>query len=99
MIVGRDTRPWAWKTPSTPSRRKAAAARAVPTAPQPVRGENHGQARLTEAQVVELRRRYAAGGVTQRVLAEELGVTPRAIALIVRGQRWRHLEGGPSAPR
>lgn len=90
MAVARDPRPWGFNRP-TKRRLKPTAGRPFTSDPCPVRGEQHGQARLTEAQVIELRRRYAAGGVTQRTLAAELGVTPRAVALIIRGQRWGHI--------
>ena len=88
-----DTRPW-WDRdqPVKRPRRKSVHSTQPPAPNGPVQGERHGRAKIIEAQVVELRRRYAAGGVTQRVLAEELGITPRAVALIVRGQRWRHVE-------
>ena len=58
------------------------------------KGERHGQARLAEAQVVEIRERCAAGGVTQKALAVEYGVTLSTIHLIVQGKRWTHV-GGP----
>ena len=57
--------------------------------PPPIhRGEASSRARLTAAQVAEIRRRYAAGGVLQRELAAEYGVTQTAISAVVRGQTW-----------
>lgn len=56
------------------------------------RGERAGGAKLTAEQVVAIRRRYAAGGVTQRTLAQEYGVSCALIAKIVQGHVWRHLE-------
>lgn len=54
------------------------------------RGSTHGSAKLTEDQVVTIRRRYAAGEAGQRSLAREHGVTKRAIAKIVLGIGWKH---------
>jgi hypothetical protein len=63
-------------------------------------GERHHFAQLTEAQVAEIRARYAAGGshrrgvhgtVTQPMLAAEYGVSRQAIGKVVRGERWRHV--------
>lgn len=53
------------------------------------RGEDNGDARLTEPQVVEIRERYAAGA-TQADLADEYGVTQPAVGLIVRCDTWEH---------
>lgn len=57
------------------------------------RGEDHGRARLTEVQVVEIRRRVASGEVQAR-LAAEYGVSTTAISRIVRQRYWRHVVGG-----
>lgn len=54
-------------------------------------GESHGMARLTEQDVLELRRRYAEGGVTQYQLADEYGVDQTNISLIVRRKKWKHI--------
>jgi hypothetical protein len=51
-------------------------------------GETHGQARLTQAQVDEIRRR-AAKGETDTALAREFGVGRTAINRIRHGVRWR----------
>lgn len=58
------------------------------------RGEQHGRRRLTAAQVVEIRERYAAGGVRLLDLSREFGVSQALLSLIVRGRKWAHL-GGP----
>ena len=58
---------------------------------RPLRGESNGAAKATEALVRELRRRYAAGGVTFEQLAEGTGLTSSAVRLIVRRKTWRHL--------
>lgn len=57
------------------------------------RGEQIESARLTERDVVELRRRVSSGE-TQTSLALEFGITQSAVSLIVRGRRWKHVEGG-----
>lgn len=54
-------------------------------------GGKHGMATLTDEQVIEMRRRYAAGGIQQRALADEYGVTSGAVANIVNGKSWTHL--------
>jgi len=51
-------------------------------------GERSPMARLTEVVVAEIRSRYAAGGVTQRQLADEYGVTVMTVNRAVRGQSW-----------
>jgi hypothetical protein len=55
------------------------------------RGERINTARLTEDKVRIIRERYDAGGVTQTELAQEYGVTQRAIWMIVRRKSWRHV--------
>ena len=59
-------------------------------APGSTSGEKNHRARLTAEQVADIRRRYAAGGVTQDALAAEYGVSRPAIGLIVRGKNWKH---------
>jgi hypothetical protein len=46
-------------------------------------------AKLTWEQVAEIRSRYAAGGVLQRELAKEYGVSTANICLIVTGKLWK----------
>lgn len=53
-------------------------------------GERHPQAKLTEADVREIRARYAAGGLLQRELADEFGVTRRTIGDVCT-RTWKHL--------
>lgn len=52
-------------------------------------GERHGAAKLTAAQVSDIRARYSAGGVSQRELAREYGVTRYPICAIVAGKTWK----------
>lgn len=55
------------------------------------RGEDTGSAKLTSVQVLEIRRRYADGGISQDALAEDYGVDPTNIGCIVNRKTWRHL--------
>jgi predicted DNA-binding protein YlxM (UPF0122 family) len=54
------------------------------------RGERHPRAKLTEKQVLEIRKRYAALH-SQRELAEAFGVSQTAIAEVIQRKTWRHL--------
>jgi predicted transcriptional regulator len=47
--------------------------------------------KLTEAKVIDIRARHAAGGVTQKQLAAEFGVCFQLISLIVNRKIWRHI--------
>jgi hypothetical protein len=59
--------------------------------PEKVRvGENSGNAKLTESQVIEIRRRRSNGD-GGRVLAREFGVTPSLIGHIVKRRIWKHV--------
>ena len=55
------------------------------------RGGSHGLARLTEAQVREIRRAYATGAWSQRRLARRFGVTQPNIQSIVNRNTWTHV--------
>ena len=55
------------------------------------RGAKNARAVLTEAEVVEIRARYAAGGVFYYTLAEEYGVAISTIRLVVVRGTWGHL--------
>ena len=57
--------------------------------------ERHPGAKLTEADVAEIRRRLAAGD-SQRSIAEKFGVSAANISHIKRGKLWP--EGGPNEP-
>lgn len=56
------------------------------------RGEQTPTAKLTEKQVVEIIARYRRGGITQKQLAHEYGVSKGQIGNIVRRQRWEHID-------
>lgn len=53
-------------------------------------GEKHGRAKLTEAQVIEIRQRYAKGGISQSKLAIEFRVDQTIISDIVLRKSWKH---------
>jgi len=59
-----------------------------------VTGESHGEAKLTEADVIELRERYATEAVSQATLGEDYGITQGQVGGIVRGEKWK-TAGGP----
>jgi hypothetical protein len=63
---------------------------------RPARGERHGRRKLSAAEVLEIRRRYALGGVTQVSLGHEYGVSGAHICGIVNGRFWT--EGVPALP-
>ena len=54
-------------------------------------GERHASAKLTEDDVREIRRRYAAGGITQTALGDEFGVLNSTISRIINRQKWAHI--------
>jgi hypothetical protein len=55
------------------------------------RGEAHPMAKLTEAQVIEIRRRYIPRVVGTPQLAKEFGVDTAMVQRIVTRKAWRHL--------
>ena len=62
-----------------------------------VRGERHPNARLTEAQVRDMRKAYADAvgardpSVTMRSLADEFGVSEEQVHRIITRRQWKHL--------
>ncbi len=55
------------------------------------RGITHSRARLTEAQVIEIRRKYAKGHISHAMLAAEYHVSISAIANITQRITWKHI--------
>lgn len=55
------------------------------------RGESSGKARLTNAKVLEMRRRFANEGVTKTQLSRELGVALSTVHDVITGRTWSHL--------
>ncbi len=60
------------------------------------KGSSHGHAKLTDADVREIRRRFRVGDVTKASLAEEFSVSAGAIRNIVTGRNWTHLAEVPA---
>lgn len=56
-------------------------------------GEQHGKHKLTFGQVNYIRERYARGNITQRVIANEVGISQSQVGRIIRGTRWKIVEG------
>jgi len=55
------------------------------------RGSQRPGAKLNEASVTEIRRRYALGNISQEALAVEYGVTQGAIGQAILRKTWRHI--------
>lgn len=55
------------------------------------KGERHGSAKLTDRQAAEIAAAYKNGGVTQRALAAQYGVSQRTVAKIALGIGWKHV--------
>lgn len=55
------------------------------------RGEESFKAKLKAEQVIEIRRLYAAGGVSQQKLAQRYGVSKPAIRALITRKTWAHL--------
>lgn len=51
-------------------------------------GERHGHAKLTTADVREIRRLVATGGLTRREIGARFGVLDGAVSRIATGKRW-----------
>ncbi len=56
-----------------------------------VRGEQRGS-KLTEQQVIEIRRLYSDERKTQQEIANQFGVTRENISVIIRGVNWQHVD-------
>lgn len=56
------------------------------------RGEDHYRAKLTEADVLEIRRSYSQHEATQQTLADRYNLHQADISNIVRRKRWKHLK-------
>ncbi|MCA1636585.1 MAG: HNH endonuclease [Acidobacteria bacterium] len=54
-------------------------------------GEQNGKAKLTRVAVLKIRRLYKAGGVFQRTLAKQFGVSEATISYVISGGRWKKL--------
>lgn len=54
-------------------------------------GERHRDARLTAAEVIEIRAIYAVGDIGCKRLGKRYGVHPKTVWSIVNGKKWRRL--------
>lgn len=59
-------------------------------------GERHGSHKLSDAQVAEIRSRYAAGGVLMRELAAEYGVARGTVTSIINFRIRKQITPAPS---
>ena len=57
-----------------------------------IKGEAHSGAKLTEADVVAIKRRLQAGGETHKAIATDYGVSQRLISRINTGRQWTHVQ-------
>lgn len=57
------------------------------------KGSASGRSKLTDAKVVEIRRRCAAGE-SQRSVSRRFGVCERTVTAIVKRETWRHVSDG-----
>lgn len=56
-----------------------------------LKGEQIGSHKLTESAVVDIRKRYSAGGITLQQLADEYEVDKTQIQRVVKRISWRHV--------
>lgn len=62
-----------------------------------IKAHAESKQKLTEANVLEIRRLYAAGGITQRALARQFGIAD--VNPILKGKQWKHLLPKDDAPK
>lgn len=55
------------------------------------KGENHPSSKLTEKDVLTIRRMYSDGGYTYQKLADAYGVDKSMIGLIIKRKSWKHI--------
>jgi DNA invertase Pin-like site-specific DNA recombinase len=56
-------------------------------------GEQNGKAKLTRAAVLAIRRMCRRGGVYQKDVARQFGVSEATVSYVVNGGRWRKVTG------
>jgi len=54
-------------------------------------GEDSGNAKLTESDVIDIKKQYKSGRATQTELAQKYDITQPNVSDIVRGVRWSHV--------
>jgi hypothetical protein len=57
------------------------------------RGEGHGRAKKTEAEMLSMINEYRAGGITQKELAMKYALHPIYVNKVLTGKKWAHLQG------
>lgn len=55
------------------------------------RGEMSSKAKLTNAKVVEMRKRYAIGGITLKEISSEFGISQATASLAINRKTWGHV--------
>jgi lambda repressor-like predicted transcriptional regulator len=63
------------------------------------RGEKSSQSKLTNATVLEVRERYARGGVSIRSLAKEKGLSVSSMFDVLNKTHWKHLNVDSNPPQ
>jgi len=72
--------------------RKGRTSRGSDTAPKnPMRGEWHLNAVFKNADIIRIRERYAAGGISQQTIADHYGVLQSTISSIITRRTWKHI--------
>lgn len=56
------------------------------------KGSAFGRSDLTDSRVLQIKLRYVAGGITQRALAAEFGISYKNLNLILSGKTWKHVQ-------
>ena len=54
-------------------------------------GESHYLAKLTDGDVVAIRKMYADGGASQAAIASEFLVSPTTVAQVIKRKIWKHV--------
>lgn len=54
------------------------------------RGENHNNSKLTNKQVIDIRKKYELG-LSQTVIGKEYNISNRYVSMIVNKKRWKHI--------
>jgi len=58
---------------------------------KPTHGEYNGLAKLTERDVLKIRKHHAAGGITMTAIGKQYKVTVQAINQIIKRRNWAHI--------
>lgn len=55
------------------------------------KGEKGGRHKVSNADVINIRRRFADGGISQQKLADEYGLSQPQVSVIIRRAGWSHI--------